>query len=645
MAIELSEKDELLQHQLDLELNKPIQKKSRARAFANGALASFTGLLVVLYFLRQSPAVECFSPFAIFASVFAPVAPAPITVEVFEVSPDLTLSADAYVLNTTVFNQTLSDGIAFDYEAPVDFNFTGAFLTLNFSNEALVAGKPVVAEISVDDTPVWRTSTPYSKLNTITQSSTVKNVTELLSLFTEDKSISINFLEGSAAATDVVLVLSLYNDTLTAAPVAKTPITVEDILSAHGPADIIFPLTNAGKPFKLPTDSFSVTLPQLESNVTVAKVSLFASATEEEITYFKNDIGKIGEPASSGPLRYINVYVNDVYISSIAPKPALFHANEVSDNANITSLWQPLADVGAFQGLTYEVDLVSVLPFLWADDANLVVEVVSPVGAANKAPGVPPVLAHPVIPGENVITTGSWFVSGNLLAWESSLISSAVGEVLIGESSEKDSGVVVEPPMASPFAPSIKTEIVKSFIDAGIISELNFTLLDNSTANYTVEFNSSTHSILSKHSKSIKTIAGPPGSGAGTSTTTSTLTLITGIKNNFAILDVASGIAVFTKNETLDFPLNYNESAVDKKVAFVPPSTSSKLTFSIGSKAKLSINGLKTSSYKVKESASLDDIIGTTTDVKVEIETVGELPYSREVEATNGVITKDTSVA
>lgn len=643
MAIQLTEKDDLLQRQLDLELNQT--KASKSRGLVNKLTMLLTGLLGGYFLFSTTPMVENFTGVSFISSLFAPIAPT--VVEVFEIQKDLAIPVDAFVSNITVFNGSLTDGLKFKYHAPAEFNYTGAVLSLNFTNNGLTPEKPVVAEISVGKSPIWRTSTPYAKLNTIATSLTLKNVTEVLSLFEKNQSITLNYLEGDAASVDVELVLSLFNDTLTApvAAVPTAPISVEALFSASGPADVVFPLTNAGKPFKLPTDKFSVALPQLQSNVTFAKIELFASASEDEIAYFKNDIGAIGAPATNGPLRYLNIFINDAYIGSISPKPTLFHSNEISNNDNATNLWQPLADTGAFEGLSYEIDLVSVLPLLWSAGAKLDIQVVSPVSSANKAPGVPAALPHPVLPNTNEITTGSWLLSGNLLAWESNVVNSAIGEVLFGESSQLDSAILIAPPAATPWQPSIKNQIVKTTIDTGVISQLNFTLFDNSTVNYTVEFNSSVHAFLTKQTKEIKKAAGPPGSGLGSTTKSTSITLITGIKFDYGVLDTATNLTLLTKNQTLDFPFTFSDSTIDSVTAIKGPSTTQSVKAEINSDIKTKVNGFKIDSYKVKEKVSLDEIIGATTDIKVQIQDVGELPFSREVEATNGVITKDTDVS
>lgn len=636
MAITLPENDALLKQQLEPTTVKP----NKTRRVLQRSAAILTTALVAFYIFTQVPhSVENLqlSQFSLLGFALpSPVAPVTPTVTVFEVTPELQIPVTTFVSNTTLFNGSLTDGLTFDYEAPETFNYTSAILSLNFTNNALAASEPAVAEISVAGVPVWRTSTPYGAANTITTSLTGKNVTELLSLFSEDGAVEISVLEGSAVDVDIELVLSLVSETSVA---AKPAVSAETVFAPTGPASVVVPLTE--KVLSLPKDAFSVDLPQLNSNVSYAKVSVFASATEEEIAFYKQDIAKVGEPGALGPLRYINVYVNDIFVSAIAPKPTLFHANEITSNANASLLWQPLADSGAFEGLSYEVDLLPILPLLWAGEAKLSLEVVSPVSADTQAPGLPPVPPHPVVPGQGVITQGSWFISGKLLAWESDLVDSGVGEVVSVYSLQSESGLVVEPPAFTPWQPTIKNTIARSTTDSGIISQLNFTLVDNSTVNYTVGTNSSSHAILTKQSKTIKKVAGPPGSPFGSTTTTSNLVLISGLKYNYTISDTASGLALTTREIKSDFPLILNETAIDSNDPVKGPSSTDDVKLLISTDIKSKVNGMKDASYKIKEGATLDHLIGATTDIKLEISKVGELPYTKEVESTNGVITKD----
>lgn len=639
--IQLNEKDALLEletGELPLAYN-PCKKCDRKSSWMRSLGLFFVCGLV--YHLFHASGVVSANPFHLLA-VFAP-APVPVlpVVEVFEIAVPVTLPLGAYAAPELLFDEEpLVDGLSVDFETPEVFNFTGALLTLNFTNNDTtgpVAGKsPLVAEISVGDYAIWRTSTPGSRVDATTHSSSVKNVTEFLSLFEANQTVEIAFLEGDATDITVSLELTLFNDTLTAAAPVKGPIAAADLFSASGPATSVVSL---GKAVKGP--KFSAVLPQITANTTTAKLSLFAHATEDEVDYYKHDIAAIGGVATAnGPIRQLHVFANSVFVGSISPKPTLFHSDLISSNPNASALWSPLADTGSFLGLSYDLDLLPILPFLWAGDVTLDVVVVSPVDTATAGPGVPPALPHPV--SATPVAAASWFISGNFLTWESSAIVSAVGEVLSAENSQLDSGLLIAPPATSPWQPALKNQIIKSTSKAGIESSLNFTLFDNSTLNYTLQFNASTFAILTKNSKVTTTPVGPPGSGSKISTGKSTLVSVSGNKLNYEIVDLTSALTVLTKNATYDFPFTLGEESKTTSLAPGGPVSSDSLKAEVNSDIKTKINGFTVESYKVKEKLTADAIVGATTDIKVKASAPGELPFSREVEAINGVITKET---
>lgn len=630
--IYLDEKDTLLVSDLESGNQKPILASKRSSTIAkllhSLLLLIVGGLTASLIFSSKSSIPSCKSLVS-FMSVFelgkAP-APAPITpiIDVFEIEPPTLLAPTAYVSSQLLFNESaLTNGLSVDFKTPDVFNFTGGLLTLNITNNDTtgpVAGgsSPLVAEISIGDSAIWRTSTPYSRLNAITKTSTSKNITELLSLFESSQPIEITFLEGEASDISVSLELTLYNDTLTTVSSSKedTPISFESLLTPSGPATNVFSLGETVKSGKV-----SVEIPQVSSNTTSAKVSLFVSATEEEVTYYKNEISAIADPSKVGPLRQINVFASSVnadsiFVGSITPKPTLFHSDAITDNDNSTLFWSPLAETGSFTGLSYELDLISLLPLLWESSVSLEIVVVSPVDAK-----VPSLVAHPVT--ETPIKSGSWFISGNFLSWESPLISKASGLIDVSESSQLDSGVLIAPPALTPWQPSFKNQIVKSSIDSGVLSSFNFTLLDNSTLSYSVQTNSSAFSVsMKQHKKSI-------------SSELDSLIVISGNKIHYEVTDLLTDLIVFTKNQTATFPLTLSESTTS-----TPVSISTKIKANISSDFESDVNGVKTK-YHAKEKLSYDDIVGADTDITVEVYKPDSIPFMKEVEAVNGVIIKE----
>lgn len=525
-------------------------------------------------------------------------APTTPVLDVFEIQQPFVFPLGSNV-STLLLNTTVETSKKFH---PLNFTATTGFLTLNVTNTDAVDSEGIVGEILVDTVPIWRFASPNGKLNTITKSSTVKNITQFLNLFNTKSKVEFVKLEGSSDV-QIELELSLFNDNTT---------YTNGIFESNGPADVVYALDS---------------IPAIPANITSGKLLVFASPLKDEITYYKNDID-----GTNGPLRYLNVFVDDVYIQTVTPKPTLYHSNKISGNPNTTNLWTPLSDTGSFSGLSYEVDLISVLPLLY-QGAKVEIEVVSPVVAATP-PGVPG-LPHPVIKGSSL---PNWSISGSFLGWASPVLDIS-SDFIIGESSELDSGVLINPPATSPYQPSIKNEIVKSSIKGGLITQFNVTL-PTGVFNYSILTNTSIHNILTKQSKEIKKLMGPPGSGLGSTTTTTTLILISGSKFNVEVTDIDTGLTYLTKNSTAEFPFTLDETLTETK-SVLGPSSSSSVKAEINADIKTKVNDVK-ESFKVKEKLTIDEIKGVSTDIDVKIK--GDVPYEREVQVDNGVIVKDTSV-
>lgn len=633
MAIELSGKDTLTPD-IEAGLYTPL-KLEKSRFHKRRLLHAILGLLVVMVALytlwtKAAPVLGLPLFFALFAP--APVVP----VEVFEIIAPLVVPATAYQSSYLLFNETaLESGLSAKFKAPAVFNFTQGFMTLNFSVDALAETlAPQVVELTVDGTPIWRSSTPFANADTAVFTSTTKNITDYLSLFHSKAHVEFAVLEGSAPVS-VSLELVLFNDTTTAestAP-APAPVPVSAYFAAQGPASLVVPLQKLV--VELPASPFSVELPQLASNVTAARISLFASASKDEVEFYKNDIAALGEPVTkNGPVRQLNVFVGDIYVGTVSPKPTLFHADKLTADAQ--QLWSPLADSGSFSGFTYDLDLVAVLPLLWEGPQTLSIALVSPVDTANKVPGVP-ALAHPVSSSTNLLA-GSWFVSGSLLAWENPLVQAAAGAVILTNSSQLDLGVAVAPPAVSPWQPKISNQIVRLSIKSLIELIFNFTLLDNSTVSYNVVANSSAVLVLTKNKKESKTPMGPPGT-PGKSEDTTKAFYIGSNKFKLDIQDPLTNLTVFSKSIKTAYPLTIDEST--KETPALGPSSTFSAKISIDIKTK--IDAVAGPALKIDELVTLDDLIGASTDIKVKVSEPGSLPFSREVQAVNGTVVKDLS--
>ncbi|ODV96375.1 hypothetical protein PACTADRAFT_75514 [Pachysolen tannophilus NRRL Y-2460] len=570
---------------------------------------------------------DSFNPMMLLASTGAGSSVDAVPTQVFEVKPNVIISASSYVVSSNLLNETAlipeNSDIVVDYSAPEIFNFTGASLGLNFSTEG--TQEPIVAEIYVDEHPIWRTSTP-NPLGAEANSSIVKNITDFLSLFTKDRSIYFKIIDGEITGNvNVSINATFYNDTSSVSSIdPTTPIDIASIFEAQGPADIVIPLSNKGRPFQLPKDKFSVLVPQLAQNVTVAKLALFASANEDETRWFSNPISNIPETADAiGPIRILNVYVDSIFITSIAPNPVLLTANKIGDKVDAAPAWSPIAAPGAFDALSYQVDLLSVLPLFWSGATTIDIEVVSPVKTSTI--GLPPSPEKPVSPpGVDQIPTSKWDLSANLLAWQSDSVNSSIGDLFSANSSVQGTGILIAPPKGG-----LKNQIVRSTISSNLSSQLNFTLVDGTTHNLTAVFNSSNKAISILNSK----LAGASNS----------LTSIGTSKTNIEISDLSDPLAkpLFEYKLKYAYPLIIKE--VEKTTIPFGPKLSSSLNISTSISINEKINAVSTILESRKFNASIDDTsVLTDADVK-ELGTNLPTPFSRKVEAQDGSVVKDSA--
>lgn len=544
--------------------------------------------------------------------------------QVFEVLPTIVAPPAANFTSQLIFNGSVANGLSEKYHAPELFNFTGGYLTLNFSVEALTPAAGPIVEISVGDSPIWRSATP-SAANVTVLSSTTKNITEYLSLFSSKQKVTLSVLEKGDAVVNATLELVLYDDTVEASSgEVDIPAT---LFTTHGPALSVYALQK--KVVALPEDSFSVSLPQLSSNTTAAKLSLFASASKEEVEFYKSRIAGVGEAVTkNGPVRQLNVFIGGIFAGAIAPKPTLFHADKITTDG--TDLWTPVVDFGSFSGFTYDIDLVAFLPLLWEDSQTLEIVVVSPVDTSTIT-----TLHHTPETVSNLFA-GSWLVSGNLLVWENELVTGAVGEVAFTNVTQLDSGVIVAPPVVTPWQPKLKNEIVRSTSKGTVESLLNFTLVDNSTAAYNVVANSSLVVVITTQDKSTRSPIGRPGAPKISDETVSGF-YIAGSEFKLEVLNAATNTTVFSRKVKAAHPVSIKSEFKTNAAG----ETSSSFSGEIGLGLKVEYGKVSGPSIKIKESLKKDDIIGATTDFKLTFLDNDKKFYSRKVEVINGIVVSD----
>ncbi|KAG2731813.1 hypothetical protein G9P44_005400 [Scheffersomyces stipitis] len=143
-------------------------------------------------------------------------------------------------MNTTVYEkQKLANGLSATFSKFDDFEFDTVFLTLNFTNNDDDTDNVNVIEISIDGRPVWRTSTPLSKSDTTTYSSTSKDISKYISLFGKNTNqFKVQILEGSHDKIRFALALSLAN-CRREKPAIDSPMTVNSLFNSTEPANDI----------------------------------------------------------------------------------------------------------------------------------------------------------------------------------------------------------------------------------------------------------------------------------------------------------------------------------------------------------------------------------------------------------------------
>ncbi|KAG2733274.1 hypothetical protein G9P44_004264 [Scheffersomyces stipitis] len=341
---------------------------------------------------------------------------------------------EAKTMNTTVFeNQKLENGLSATFTKFEDFEFDSVFLTLNITNNEDDDSESVnVFEISIDGHPVWRSSTPLTKTDTTTYSSTSKEISKYISLFGKNSNqFKVQFLEGSHDKISFSLSLTLANCEKEK-PAIDSPITVSSLFNSTVPANEIIALTKEnGEVFDLSkNDKFLIELPKFSGKTFAADLELFVSAGKSD------DVFK----SRNSPFRRLNIFINEELIATIEPKPDLFHSNSIIPSGYSG----PIAPYASFTGLTYEVNLAAYLPLLWDQKSTLEVQLVSPVNDVFPLE-VEKVFSSmddysvkeftsvssekSISKGDNQVNT-EWYMSGNILLWENEDILTSQGEIL-----------------------------------------------------------------------------------------------------------------------------------------------------------------------------------------------------------------------
>lgn len=300
---------------------------------------------------------------------------------------------------------------------PPDIEFNRVVLNLEFDIEGVQYDR--LAHIFINDVPVWRTSTPEPGNQ------------KVFSLVSKDISKYLPLFEG----TDLELVFQLDNlITTKLTGVINTNLTISYFYEDHtndeeNSIDSIFKVTNrpAHKITKLvehklnrtpllyyPDSDLVFNLPKVNQNTTNLKLSLFISGNSAEEFWYTNIldefkdlfVSKGHEFLGHGPVRVVNIYIDDILINTIAPEPIIYSGG-ISP-----ALWKPIIGINAFDIKPLEIDLSAFLPNLWNSESRLRIEVSN--GQYSESLKI----------GEN------WIASCNLLHWESPKIESSYGEII-----------------------------------------------------------------------------------------------------------------------------------------------------------------------------------------------------------------------
>lgn len=367
--------------------------------------------------------------------------------------------ADLY----TLFELASSDAVT---TVPfTNATFTGATIELSILNKGLVDSLDTpIFEILIGNVTVVRTTAPPSEVLSYTNATTVFDISSYLSLLNgKTFDVSIVTLAGESGLIEISA-----NLLLTRTPVEKLiEVFQTDVFTKKGPADKVVALSG-----------WTFDVPAVSPNTTAVELNLFVSAIGEEVGYFK----------TLNPLRYFNVYIDEVYAGTININPNLFHDEDIS-----TDNFKPVVSNGQFSGHIYELDLVAYLPLLWKG-ANVRVELLTPFTT------LPAISLGPISSGA---VSQEWLVSGSLLLWESAKITSAKGKLQPQTNSETVNGALKEHKVYSPWQPKITNSSLNTTLSLVQVTELLFTLKNNATFAYNVTHTGESKFAVLNHFKTI----------------------------------------------------------------------------------------------------------------------------------------------
>lgn len=328
---------------------------------------------------------------------------------------------------------------------PKDVEFNRVVLKLKTSVDGVQYDR--LAHLYVNGAEIWRTSTIEPGARSVF-SEFKKDVSSYTTLFQKPCDVLFqldNIVSGGLTGKfHIELQAHFYNtDSLVLEEIeAQTEHSANEnyrFFDIRKPADLVYPLyskkDNASPPLKyLPSDRYSVKLPQVSKNTTRAKLTVFLSGNGNEEFWYSNVLDKLADRFEKdgnvffghGPLRYLNVFVDGQKIASQTPQPFLF------TGAYSPALWSPVVPNNAFDLPSVDLDVSGLLPLLWTSgDHELKLSVAN---GLDEFQGSSSGIGH------------DWIISANLLTYESSDVEDAHGKIIHMGNATKGNAFGFSPP-------------------------------------------------------------------------------------------------------------------------------------------------------------------------------------------------------
>lgn len=365
---------------------------------------------------------------------------------------------------------------AYKLFTPPKEKFNKVVLTLNTSVGGVQYDR--LAHLYVGGAEIWRTSTIEPGGNLVF-SSVKKDVSTYSKLFEESSDVLFQLdnvvTDWLTGKFHIQLYADFYyTDLLSShseefgAYGADVEVTADKykIFDIRKPADQVFPLItkdNKKSPpvYYFPTDELTFKLPQVPRNTTRLKLAVFASGNAQEEFWFNNVLDKYVDRFSKdgntflghGPLRFLNVYLDGEKIATQTPQPFVF------TGGYSPVLWSPVVATNAFDLPSIDIDVTALLPLLWGSGVHVLkIEVSNGVDEIDSLDsGI----------GSN------WITGANLLAYESSDVKTASGEITVIGGNAKGETVTFSPPYLGSLL-----EVMTGILSTELTSSLEFELIN-----------------------------------------------------------------------------------------------------------------------------------------------------------------------